>query len=186
MADFVEQEYLDETADELEFYTGEVESRLEMYDEGEVDEEHVKRPAEKAKEVYEELDEALDEVSEQLQEHDVIDEFGELLEEHGYDSGAEFLAGQRPVTAGDEDPERQVMEDFTENDWPDTENAYDAKRRYLDVRKAAYEEHGIELPSPDIDINPEHREIMELVEEGMSVKDAREEVTGERSWTVGE
>lgn len=174
MTDFVDQEYLDETADELNFYTDEVENRLEMYDNGEVDEEQVKKPGQKATEVYEELDEALDEVSEQLQEHDVIDEFGELLEEHGYDSGAEFLAGQKPITAGDEDPERQVMEDFTESDWPDTENAYDAKRRYLDVSKEAYKEHGIELPSPDIDINPEHREIMELVEDGMSVKDARE------------
>jgi hypothetical protein len=180
MTDFVDQGYLDSKAEELNTYTDAVESRLQSHAEGEVDEKHVKRPARLAVEAYEELGETLDEVSEQIQQHDAINEFEGLLEKQGYSSGAEFLAGQTPPTAGDEDPERQVMEEFVENDWPDTENAYDARRRYNEVSIKAQEEHGIELPRPDVDINTEHREIIEFAEEeGMTVTEARKEVKGE-------
>jgi hypothetical protein len=182
LTDFVEQEYLNELTDELEFYVDELETRLELYDQDQVGESQVEKVAEQANQTYEELDEILDEVREQLSERDVVDTLGDLLEEHGI-SGQEFLMGRDPITASGDSPEKAVFEDLKETEGPDRASAYEAIRRYNSLRSTARAEYGLDLPETHKTIDPKHREIVEIMtEEGIDAAEAKKRLGEEENF----
>ncbi|MFB6215939.1 MAG: hypothetical protein ABEJ72_03090 [Candidatus Aenigmatarchaeota archaeon] len=159
----VDQERINEHADNLDYYIGVIEDRLEKYEGGEVSEKAVQKPAKKAVGSYEELYEMVGGL-------DVVEEMVSALGEHGYDSINQLVAGPAPITASDSNPAKDALDGFMGAAGDNFEEALRAMNQYHQVSDEALE-YGIDLPDPDIDVADE-LDIMDDLENGGDKEEA--------------
>jgi hypothetical protein len=168
----VNQDYIDEATAELEFYVEETGRQLNEYVKGNANEEAIERVAEKAVESYEELQDRIDESIDYLQDQDVLEEFRNEVDEAGYSSVEDFMAGRKPINATGEDPERQVMDTITNSEYIDTDKALGVMSDYTDLVMDLDDHYDVEAPLPELGEEGEKIiEDMEKVEELMENKD---------------
>lgn len=168
----VNQDYIDEATAELEFYVEETGRQLNEYLKGNSSEEAIERVAEKAVESYEELQDRIDESIDYLQDQDVLEEFRNEVDEAGYSSVEDFMAGRKPINATGEDPERQVLDSITNSEYIDTDKAFGVMSDYTDLVMDLDDHYDIEAPLPELgEEGEEIIEEMEKVEELMENKD---------------
>lgn len=160
----LDQDYLDETTAELEAYIAETGRQLNEYVKGNAAEEDIQYVAEKAVNAYGELEDKIDDVTEQIKDQDVFEEFRNEIEEAGYSGVDAFMEGRKPANASGKDPERQVIENLTSSDYVDTDRAFETMKDYMDLNRDLHEHYGVEAPLP------------ELGEEGEKVMDDMERV----------
>lgn len=168
----INQDYVDENAAELEFYVEEAGRQLNEYVKGNTNEESVQQITEKAVEAYGELEDRIDDVTEQLRNHDVFEEFSNEVEEAGYSGVEGFIEGRKPANASGNDPERQVLDNFTDSDYIDTDEAFDTMGDYIDLQRDLKDHYDIDAPLPELGEKGEKAmEDMEKVEQLMEDED---------------
>ncbi len=178
----VNQDYVDETTAELEFYVEETGRQLNEYVKGNASEESVQRVAEKAVEAYGELEDRLDDVADQLQSHDVFEEFRNEVEEAGYSGVEAFIQGRKPTNASGNDPERQVLDSITDSDYINIDEAFETMNDYIDLQRDLKDHYSIDAPLPELGEEGEKAiEEMEraeqlMEEEGISAEEAVEKI----------
>lgn len=164
----INQEYVDETTAELAFYVEEAGSQLNEYVKGNTSEDNIQHIAQKAVDAYDELEDRIYDVTDQLRNQDVLEEFKDEIEDAGYSGVDAFIEGRTPVSASGKNPERQVLDSLTSSDYIDTDGAFETMGDYVDLKRDLEDHYDIDAPLPELgEVGEKAMEEMEKVEQIM-------------------
>jgi hypothetical protein len=157
----LDQEYIDEKADELSFLVEETGRLLNEYHKGNISENKILRTVDKAGEKYEQLDERLDEAFKRMDSMENLDNFLENLESSGYNDLEGFISGSAPPTASVEGPKEEALNKLTEDSSPEFEQAFDVIEDYSSLIMDLNKRYGIDAKIPEHDGDEEIERIMQ-------------------------
>lgn len=174
----VDQDYIDESTAELNYFVQEAGSRLNSFVKGEATEDELHEIAGRAVSAYEELEDGIEKATEQLQDYDAAEDLRSSVEDAGYDSMTDFLVGNKPPRASGKDPGREALDNFLHEDYVDVDDASEAMSAYMDLASDVLENYGVELPLPELgEKGKQVEEDLEKVEELME----EEEISAEEA-----